>query len=88
MSLSTAETPQRPSAVVGGGSDGGFQAPPPPQFHTPPPQSQMHSVATPFRTPKSVRRRKHESTDVRILGTPDYLAPELLLRQVGIIKVM
>jgi len=81
MSLSTAETPQRPSAVVGGGSDGGFQAPPPPQFHTPPPQSQMHSVATPFRTPKSVRRRKHESTDVRILGTPDYLAPELLLRQ-------
>lgn len=35
---------------------------------------------TPFRTPKSVRRGKVAS-DQRILGTPDYLAPELLLRQ-------
>ncbi|XP_069680656.1 serine/threonine-protein kinase greatwall [Periplaneta americana] len=35
---------------------------------------------TPFRTPKSVRRGKAAS-DHRILGTPDYLAPELLLRQ-------
>lgn len=38
---------------------------------------------TPFRTPKSVRRgtqATHRSDD-RILGTPDYLAPELLLRQ-------
>lgn len=33
---------------------------------------------TPFRTPKSVRRCVMGS-DERILGTPDYLAPELLL---------
>lgn len=33
---------------------------------------------TPYRTPKSVRRCELES-DERILGTPDYLAPELLL---------
>lgn len=33
---------------------------------------------TPFRTPKSVRRGVMESNE-RILGTPDYLAPELLL---------
>ncbi|KAK9880756.1 hypothetical protein WA026_013078 [Henosepilachna vigintioctopunctata] len=35
---------------------------------------------TPYRTPKSVRRAQW-SSDQRILGTPDYLAPELLLRQ-------
>ncbi|XP_057662737.1 serine/threonine-protein kinase greatwall [Diorhabda carinulata] len=35
---------------------------------------------TPFRTPKSVRRGQWNS-DQRILGTPDYLAPELLLRK-------
>jgi serine/threonine-protein kinase greatwall len=35
---------------------------------------------TPFRTPKSVRRGGVLS-DERILGTPDYLAPELLLMQ-------
>ena len=33
---------------------------------------------TPFRTPKSVRRG-FKASDERILGTPDYLAPELLL---------
>lgn len=38
------------------------------------------TVKTPFRTPKSVRRAPIES-DERILGTPDYLAPELLLQQ-------
>ncbi|XP_070163080.1 serine/threonine-protein kinase greatwall isoform X1 [Polyergus mexicanus] len=39
---------------------------------------------TPYRTPKSVRRGGQAGTnrsDDRILGTPDYLAPELLLRQ-------
>lgn len=35
-------------------------------------------VKTPFRTPKSVRRGIAASCE-RILGTPDYLAPELLL---------
>lgn len=35
---------------------------------------------TPYRTPKSVRRGQW-SSDQRILGTPDYLAPELLLRK-------
>lgn len=33
---------------------------------------------TPFRTPKSVRRNQAASSE-RILGTPDYLSPELLL---------
>ncbi|XP_066249824.1 serine/threonine-protein kinase greatwall [Euwallacea similis] len=33
---------------------------------------------TPYRTPKSVKRGQW-SSDQRILGTPDYLAPELLL---------
>lgn len=32
---------------------------------------------TPFRTPKSVRRA--DPATERILGTPDYLSPELLL---------
>lgn len=39
---------------------------------------------TPYRTPKSVRRGGQDGTirsDDRILGTPDYLAPELLLKQ-------
>ncbi|XP_017879849.1 serine/threonine-protein kinase greatwall [Ceratina calcarata] len=38
---------------------------------------------TPYRTPKSVRRGHTgvNRSDDRILGTPDYLAPELLLRQ-------
>lgn len=35
---------------------------------------------TPYRTPKSVRRGDW-SSDSRILGTPDYLAPELLLQK-------
>lgn len=40
----------------------------------------LTSNHTPYRTPKSVRRGK-PSSDHRILGTPDYLAPELLLHQ-------
>nr|XP_036861916.1 serine/threonine-protein kinase greatwall isoform X5 [Manis javanica] len=35
-------------------------------------------LGTPFRTPKSVRRGAAPVEDGRILGTPDYLAPELL----------
>ena len=41
-------------------------------------------MATPFRTPKSVKGKKmiqENNNAERILGTPDYLAPELLLRQ-------
>ncbi|XP_054730658.1 serine/threonine-protein kinase greatwall isoform X2 [Anastrepha obliqua] len=38
-------------------------------------------INTPFRTPKSVRRGVGRQSTERILGTPDYLAPELLLRQ-------
>lgn len=34
---------------------------------------------TPFRTPKSVRRGALPVEGAPILGTPDYLAPELLL---------
>ncbi|XP_026731366.1 serine/threonine-protein kinase greatwall-like isoform X1 [Trichoplusia ni] len=40
----------------------------------------LATAHTPYRTPKSVRRGNLVS-DQRILGTPDYLAPELLLRQ-------
>lgn len=41
------------------------------------PEKTPKAVQTPFRTPKSVRRCPDQSND-RILGTPDYLAPELL----------
>ncbi|XP_069995611.1 serine/threonine-protein kinase greatwall isoform X2 [Penaeus vannamei] len=57
-------------------------------YHTP---ARMHSVPgtpvqgmgqTPLRAPKSVRRGTQPpiASESRILGTPDYLAPELLLR--------
>ncbi|KAM6338705.1 serine/threonine-protein kinase greatwall isoform 2-T2 [Podargus strigoides] len=36
-------------------------------------------AGTPYRTPKSVRRGAAPTEGERILGTPDYLAPELLL---------
>ena len=36
---------------------------------------------TPMRAPKSVRRGGNVPAQSRILGTPDYLAPELLLRR-------
>ncbi|KAF7664655.1 hypothetical protein LDENG_00170530 [Lucifuga dentata] len=42
------------------------------------PQPMMTSY-TPFRTPKSVRRGALPAEGAPILGTPDYLAPELLL---------
>ncbi|XP_067863264.1 serine/threonine-protein kinase greatwall isoform X1 [Heptranchias perlo] len=45
-------------------------------FQTPLPAT----VQTPYRTPKSVRRGQAPTEGDRILGTPDYLAPELLLR--------
>lgn len=44
------------------------------------PISTPKTPRTPYRTPKSVRRGQWNS-DNRILGTPDYLAPELLLRK-------
>uniref|UniRef100_A0A8C5Q1P3 Serine/threonine-protein kinase greatwall n=1 Tax=Leptobrachium leishanense TaxID=445787 RepID=A0A8C5Q1P3_9ANUR len=37
------------------------------------------NVDTPYRTPKSVRRGGAQIDNEKILGTPDYLAPELLL---------
>lgn len=43
---------------------------------TPQPMTTSH---TPFRTPKSVRRGALPAEGAPILGTPDYLAPELLL---------
>ncbi|XP_068160338.1 serine/threonine-protein kinase greatwall [Antennarius striatus] len=46
------------------------------QCQTPQPMSTSH---TPFRTPKSVRRGVLPVEGAPILGTPDYLAPELLL---------
>uniref|UniRef100_A0A8C4HST1 Serine/threonine-protein kinase greatwall n=1 Tax=Dicentrarchus labrax TaxID=13489 RepID=A0A8C4HST1_DICLA len=45
-------------------------------YQTPQPMSTSH---TPFRTPKSVRRGGLPVEGAPILGTPDYLAPELLL---------
>ncbi|XP_023487811.2 serine/threonine-protein kinase greatwall isoform X1 [Equus caballus] len=48
--------------------------------HMPYEQTPNHiKSGTPFRTPKSVRRGAAPVDDGRILGTPDYLAPELLL---------
>ncbi|CAH2050328.1 unnamed protein product, partial [Iphiclides podalirius] len=40
----------------------------------------LATAHTPYRTPKSVRRG-NQISDQRILGTPDYLAPELLLKK-------
>ncbi|XP_045780977.1 serine/threonine-protein kinase greatwall isoform X1 [Maniola jurtina] len=40
----------------------------------------LAAAQTPYRTPKSVRRG-NQMSDQPILGTPDYLAPELLLQQ-------
>jgi len=62
--------------------DAGERALTPPLPTSPPPSS---IPATPFRTPKSVGRRgrgysEGGSSSYRLLGTPDYLAPELLLR--------
>ena len=36
---------------------------------------------TPLRTPKSCKRGVAPKPGQRILGTPDYLAPEVLLQQ-------
>lgn len=52
-------------------------ASPKPTFKTPSHPTQQ----TPIRTPKSVHRPGRTAAPTRILGTPDYLAPELLLRQ-------
>lgn len=39
------------------------------------------SIQVRFKTPKSIRRNNVASNE-RILGTPDYLSPELLLRYI------
>ncbi|XP_061443550.1 serine/threonine-protein kinase greatwall [Rhineura floridana] len=44
-------------------------------------QTPQGNTGTPYRTPKSVRRGAAPVEGERILGTPDYLAPELLLAQ-------
>ncbi|KAM9489372.1 serine/threonine-protein kinase greatwall isoform 2-T2 [Clarias gariepinus] len=45
-------------------------------YQTPQPMALSH---TPYRTPKSVRRGPEPAENAPILGTPDYLAPELLV---------
>ncbi|KAK3551705.1 hypothetical protein QTP70_022564 [Hemibagrus guttatus] len=45
-------------------------------YQTPQPMAMSH---TPYRTPKSVRRGPEPAENAPILGTPDYLAPELLV---------
>ncbi|KAK6192522.1 hypothetical protein SNE40_003973 [Patella caerulea] len=40
-----------------------------------------NQLKTPFRTPKSVRRGPQQQEEERILGTPDYLAPEILMQK-------
>ncbi|XP_026527948.1 serine/threonine-protein kinase greatwall [Notechis scutatus] len=42
-------------------------------------QTPQGNVSTPYRTPKSVRRGAAPVDREHILGTPDYLAPELLI---------
>ncbi|CAG5120350.1 unnamed protein product, partial [Candidula unifasciata] len=73
-----AQTPKPPLR------ESAFQTP----FRTPGPQHQASicmpgsKFQTPFRTPKSVRRGPDMmQDDGRILGTPDYLAPEILLQK-------
>ena len=43
------------------------------------------ALSTPYRTPKSLGKGRRppppNQSSGRLLGTPDYLAPELLLRQ-------
>jgi len=57
------------------------------QMTTPPPHQQRTSspavagLTTPFRTPTSAAAGDGGKDGSRLLGTPDYLAPELLLRQ-------
>ena len=46
-------------------------------IHTP--QTSDVVMKTPLRTPKSVRGKCNSSSGNRVVGTPDYLAPELLL---------
>ena len=50
--------------------------PSPHTFKTP---SHPSTRMTPLRTPKSIQRQRRNQEASRILGTPDYLAPELLL---------
>ena len=50
--------------------------PSPHTFKTP---SHPSTRMTPLRTPKSIQRQRRTQEASRILGTPDYLAPELLL---------
>ncbi|KAM4026697.1 serine/threonine-protein kinase greatwall isoform 2-T2 [Anomaloglossus baeobatrachus] len=53
-----------------------------PMAATPAQKDRTHKnsqVETPYRTPKSVRRGAAQAENEKILGTPDYLAPELLL---------
>eukprot|EP00106_Octopus_bimaculoides_P000901 XP_014768343.1 PREDICTED: dentin sialophosphoprotein-like [Octopus bimaculoides] len=42
---------------------------------------ETHGETTPLRTPKSVRRYRSQPRKHRVLGTPDYLAPEILMQQ-------
>jgi hypothetical protein len=68
--------PSRCSTAAGGGG----------VFSSPVQSATTGTPQTPFRTPKSVLRKPGEQrAESRILGTPDYLAPELLLRQ-GTVK--
>ena len=51
------------------------------KFHTPLKRG-AGQMATPMKTPKSVRRGPEPvAEEERILGTPDYLAPEILLQK-------
>ncbi|XP_059900822.1 serine/threonine-protein kinase greatwall isoform X1 [Gadus macrocephalus] len=76
-SVESMDTSSMPSLVTGGvtpvqrthSSNGS-------RYQTPQPMTPSH---TPFRTPKSVRRGPVPALGAQILGTPDYLAPELLL---------
>ncbi|XP_022096442.1 serine/threonine-protein kinase greatwall-like [Acanthaster planci] len=68
-------TPYRSHSATPAASKSTFKTPAHTSFRTP--------ACTPYRTPKSVRRGPPPDVahPERILGTPDYLAPELLLRK-------
>lgn len=53
----------------------------PPRSSSSTPRQRNHQAFTPLRTPKSCKRGALPKPGQRILGTPDYLAPEILLQQ-------
>nr|XP_056713686.1 serine/threonine-protein kinase greatwall [Euleptes europaea] len=88
INMSNISEPSRISTISVEGTDLSACSGSYPMAITPAPKGKPYRVyqtpnqgnaGTPYRTPKSVRRGAAPVEGERILGTPDYLAPELLL---------